>query len=103
MTGKQVLYVSGSLGLGHITRDLAIARELRRQNPEVEVSWLAAHPANMLIKEAGERLHPEADMSADDNVLAEDATEEGYRLNLLKYLTKAMGECVRGQVLRSNT
>lgn len=103
MTGKQVLYVSGSLGLGHITRDLAIARELRRQNPEVEVSWLAAHPANMLIREAAERLHPKADMYVDDNVPAEDATEEGYRLNLLKYLTKAMGECVRGQVLRSNT
>ena len=30
-----VLFVSGSIGLGHVTRDLAIAAELRRQRPDV--------------------------------------------------------------------
>jgi len=35
---KKNLYLSGSLGLGHIIRDLAIAAELRRQNPEIEIS-----------------------------------------------------------------
>jgi predicted glycosyltransferase len=28
---KKILYISGSLGLGHIARDLAIAKELRNQ------------------------------------------------------------------------
>jgi len=30
-----VLYISGSLGLGHITRDIAIATQLRTMIPEV--------------------------------------------------------------------
>ena len=92
MSGKRVLYISGSLGLGHITRDLAIARELRSQFPEVELSWLAAHPANMLIEESGEVLHPESKTYANDNVTAENAAEEGFQLNLLKYLAKAIGD-----------
>ena len=41
MTGTRVLYISGSIGLGHARRDLAIARELRRLDPEVEIMWLA--------------------------------------------------------------
>jgi predicted glycosyltransferase len=36
---KKVLYVSGLVGLGHVMRDLAIAAELRRLNPDLEVSW----------------------------------------------------------------
>ena len=57
---RKILYVSGSLGLGHITRDLVIARELRAVCPDVELSWIAANPAATLIEEAGERLHPKA-------------------------------------------
>jgi predicted glycosyltransferase len=60
MAKKKVLYISGSLGLGHITRDLAIANELRTQNNDIEIAWLAAHPASMMIAQAGERLLPEA-------------------------------------------
>ena len=91
MAKKKILYISGSLGLGHITRDLAIANELRKQSPKVEISWLAAHPASMLIKEAGEQLLPEADQYANDNIPAEHAAK-GTQLNLLKYLTKASKE-----------
>jgi hypothetical protein len=88
MTKKRILYISGSLGLGHITRDLAIAKQLRRQYPEVELSWLAAHPASLLLKEAGEKLLPEADLYADDNIPAESAAK-GFGLNLLKYTSNA--------------
>lgn len=91
MAKKKILYISGSLGLGHITRDLAIANELRKHNPEVEISWLAAHPASMLIKEAGEQLLPEADQYANDNIPAEQVAK-ATQLNLLKYLTKASKE-----------
>ena len=35
--GKHILYISGSLGLGHITRDLAIARAIRAEIPKAEI------------------------------------------------------------------
>ena len=91
MPKKKILYISGSLGLGHITRDLAIAKELRKQIPDIELSWLASNPANQLIKESGEKLLPEADMYANDNIPAEKAAK-GTQLNLLKYLSNARKE-----------
>ena len=74
MANKNILFISGSLGLGHIVRDLALAGELRRQIPEEKISWLAAHPANLLLKEAGEEILPDADLYADDNIPADDKT-----------------------------
>jgi len=91
MAQKNILYISGSLGLGHITRDLAIARELREYNTNLDICWLAAHPASLLVKEAGEKLLPEADLYANDNIPAETAAK-GCKLNLLKYLNKARKE-----------
>ena len=85
---KKVLYVSGSLGLGHVTRDLVIARELRALVPDVELVWIAADPASALVEQAGEKLHPEASNYANDNEPAEKAARDG-QLNLLKYLMKA--------------
>lgn len=85
---RNVLYISGSLGLGHIKRDLVIARELRALRPDVELFWLASHPATVLIEEAGEALHPEAASYANDNEPAEQAAQGG-ELNLLKYLMRA--------------
>ncbi len=94
MARKRVLFISGSFGLGHVTRDLAVARELRRQNPEVELSWLASEPASSVLRDAGERILPEADAYANDSVAAEEVAE-GMRLNLLKYLLEARGEWAR--------
>jgi len=91
MERKRILYISGSVGLGHITRDLAIAKELRTQNPAVEISWLAVDPATLLLKDLGEELLPEADLYANDNIAVENAAK-GFQLNLLKYLSKAKGE-----------
>jgi len=84
MAKKKILYVSGSIGLGHVTRDLAIAGQLRRQCPEVELSWLASHPATLLLKETGEKLLPEADLYANVNIHAENAAK-GFGMNVLKY------------------
>jgi len=88
MSRKNILYISGSLGLGHIVRDLAISHELRKQNPEIEISWLAASPASSLLKDMGEKLLPESDLYANDNMIAENAAME-FHLNLLKYLFHA--------------
>src|SRR5665811_180335 len=44
-----VLYVSGSLGLGHVVRDLAVAREMRRMCPEMDIAWIAGTPASDVL------------------------------------------------------
>ncbi|MBD3369438.1 hypothetical protein GF402_03635 [Candidatus Fermentibacteria bacterium] len=82
---KRVLFISGSLGMGHVTRDLAIARALRSRKPEIEIMWMAAHPANIAIQEAGERLLPERFSWADETAVAENAAD-GFRLKVLKYV-----------------
>ena len=84
MAKKKILYVSGSIGLGHITRDLAIAKQLRKQFAEIELSWLACHPATLLLNEAGEKLLPEADIYANANIHAENIAK-GFEMSTLKY------------------
>lgn len=88
MKNPKVLFISGSLGLGHVTRDLAIARELREKFPEMEFKWLAAHPASLMLENAGEEVLPEASGYANENEFAEQSSK-GQSLNLLTYLMKA--------------
>ncbi len=95
MAKKKILYVSGSIGLGHVTRDLAIAIQLRRQCAEVELSWLACHPATLTLKEAGEKLLPEAEIFANANIHAEN-TAKGFEMSTLKYASH------ESKVLRHN-
>src|SRR5918994_7401358 len=82
MISTRVLFISGSIGLGHARRDLAIARELRRLNPGVEIVWLVGEPASHVIAEAGETLLPESATYGDETAVAEDAAG-GFSLNLL--------------------
>ncbi len=81
---KRILFVSGSLGLGHVTRDIAIAKEIRALRSNVSICWLAAHPASLVLEECGERLLPEASDYLDENKIAE-TTSRGFRLNLFRY------------------
>ncbi len=55
---RRALYVSSPIGLGHARRDLAIARELRRSVPGLEIDWLAQEPTRQALAAAGERVHP---------------------------------------------
>lgn len=55
---RKALYLSSPIGLGHGRRDIAIARELRKLHPELEVDWLAQDPVTRLLHAAGERIHP---------------------------------------------
>ena len=82
MESKRVLFISGSIGLGHIGRDLAIAKALRRRMPEVEIFWLAQDPASMVLSHAGEKLLPEAALLAQENVKLENSAR-GYEANLI--------------------
>jgi pimeloyl-ACP methyl ester carboxylesterase/predicted glycosyltransferase len=54
----RALFVSSPIGLGHARRDVAIARELRRRVPGLEIDWLAQHPLTAALAAAAERVHP---------------------------------------------
>ena len=55
---KRALYVSSPIGLGHARRDVAIADELRKLHPDLEIDWLAQHPVTAVLEARGERVHP---------------------------------------------
>jgi predicted glycosyltransferase len=55
---KRVLYLSSPIGLGHARRDIAIARELRKLHPDVQVDWLAQDPVTRLLEAHDEVVHP---------------------------------------------
>ena len=81
--GKQkMLFVSGSLGLGHVTRDISIAKELRKINKDLELVWLADPPASTYLREAGEKVLPDLEgMSKGTNEIA-DSFASDYTLKL---------------------
>jgi len=85
----KVLYVSGSLGLGHVTRDLAIAAEMRRMCPEVDIVWIAGSPASEVLEASGERLVPEQVKYRGETDLAEAVAHDG-RLSLTAYVYRAL-------------
>ena len=55
---KRALFVSSPIGLGHAWRDVAIADELRRQVPGLEIDWLAQEPVTTVLRQRGETIHP---------------------------------------------
>ena len=55
---QRALFVSSPIGLGHVRRDIAIANELRRLRPSLEIEWLAQPPATALLEVSGELVHP---------------------------------------------
>lgn len=85
----RVLYVSGSIGMGHVSKDLAIAREVRRVRPDVEIVWLAGHPASQVLRGAGERLAPQAEGWIGASAIAERCTRGG-QLNLVRYVYRSL-------------
>jgi UDP:flavonoid glycosyltransferase YjiC (YdhE family) len=89
MHALRVLFVSGSFGLGHVTRDLAIAAAMRRLRPDVEILWLAAAPAAEVLVAAGERLVPQYVDYQCETDLAEAAASSG-RLSLTAYVFRAL-------------
>lgn len=84
MANKKILFISGSIGLGHVTRDLAIAGELRKRLPGLEIVWMAADPAADMLRNNGEELHPASSTYVNGNAAAE-AAAKGTSLNLIKY------------------
>jgi UDP-N-acetylglucosamine:LPS N-acetylglucosamine transferase len=90
MSAIRMLYVSGSIGLGHVTRDLAVARELRAMETGVELHWLAAPPASDVLAAGGEILVPECASYRCETDQAEAAAQGGH-LSLTTYVYRALG------------
>jgi|HubBroStandDraft_3_1064219.scaffolds.fasta_scaffold02762_3 pimeloyl-ACP methyl ester carboxylesterase/predicted glycosyltransferase len=79
---QRVLYVSSPIGLGHARRDLAIADELRKLRPGLEVHWLAQHPVTELLKRRGELIHPASAFLASESGHIESFAEEAAEHDL---------------------
>jgi UDP:flavonoid glycosyltransferase YjiC (YdhE family) len=80
-----VLFISGSIGLGHVGRDLEIAKALRRMDPTLEICWLADDPARLVLVQAGERLLPEVKFWAHANATLNNAAKR-YQANLVQWI-----------------
>ena len=64
---KRALYISSPIGLGHAQRDAAIADELRKLHPDLEIDWLAQHPVTAVLEKRGERIHPASTYLANES------------------------------------
>lgn len=94
----RLLYISGSMGLGHVTRDVAIAGEIRRARPGVEIDWIATSPARQYLEERGERVLAISEQWGDPTGQAEIMAGGAQGLNLVKWafdLRKGWGKSGR--------
>ena len=64
---KRALFVSSPIGLGHAQRDVAIADELRKLHPDLEIDWLAQSPVTSVLEGRGERIHPASALLANES------------------------------------
>jgi pimeloyl-ACP methyl ester carboxylesterase/predicted glycosyltransferase len=73
---KRALYISSPIGLGHAQRDAAIADELRKLHPDLEIDWLAQHPVTAVLEARGERIHPASSELANESRHIESESAE---------------------------
>jgi pimeloyl-ACP methyl ester carboxylesterase/predicted glycosyltransferase len=73
---RRVLYISSPIGLGHAQRDVAIAEELRKLHPDLEIDWLAQHPVTRVLQAAGEQIHPASALLANESSHIESESAE---------------------------
>jgi pimeloyl-ACP methyl ester carboxylesterase/predicted glycosyltransferase len=73
---KRALYISSPIGLGHAQRDAAIADELRKLHPDLEIDWLAQHPVTAVLEARGEQIHPASAFLANESRHIESESAE---------------------------
>jgi pimeloyl-ACP methyl ester carboxylesterase/predicted glycosyltransferase len=73
---RKILWVCSPIGLGHVQRDLAIARALRQRRPGLEIHWLAADPVRSAVQQAGELIHPASERLFDESAHVEGRAGE---------------------------
>ena len=84
---RRALLVSSPIGLGHAWRDVAVARELRRLVPGLEVQWLAQPPVTTLLAACGENVHPASEQLASE-AAAVDAETREHELHAFQMLRR---------------
>ena len=84
---RRALYISSPIGLGHARRDLAIADELRRLRPELEIDWLAQHPVTAMLEPRGERIHRASAQLASESAHMQ-AESDGHDLHCFQALRR---------------
>ncbi len=72
----RALFVSSPIGLGHSQRDVAIARELRRLHPDLQIDWLAQDPVTRVLEAEGESIHPASAHLANESRHIESESAE---------------------------
>jgi pimeloyl-ACP methyl ester carboxylesterase/predicted glycosyltransferase len=72
----RALYVSSPIGLGHAQRDIAIAREMRHLNPDLQIDWLAQDPVTRVLEGEGEQIHPASAHLANESRHIESESAE---------------------------
>jgi predicted glycosyltransferase len=84
---RRALYVSSPIGLGHARRDLAIATELRKLRPDLEIEWLAQHPVTAVLEAQGERIHPaSAELAGESAHISSEA--RAHELNVFSAIRR---------------
>ena len=84
---RRALYISSPIGLGHAHRDVAIADELRKLEPDLEIDWLAQHPVTAVLETRGERIHPLSDELASESAHI-TAESSGHDLNAFQAIRR---------------
>jgi len=84
---KKALYLSSPIGLGHGRRDIAVARELRKLHPGIEIDWLAQDPVTRLLAAHGETIHPVSARLANESKHIEAESGE-HDLNAFQALRR---------------
>ena len=84
---RRALYLSSPIGLGHARRDLAIARELRKLRPDLQIDWLAQDPVTRLLAHSGESIHPASARLANESRHIESEAGE-HDLNAFQALRR---------------
>ncbi|HEY4633690.1 MAG TPA: hypothetical protein VIH00_07205, partial [Candidatus Limnocylindrales bacterium] len=84
---RRALYISSPIGLGHAQRDVAIADELRRIHPDLEIDWLAQHPVTAVLEGRGERIHPASAWLANESAHIQSEAS-GHELNAFQAIRR---------------
>src|SRR5262249_15224503 len=89
---KRALYISSPIGLGHAQRDVAIADELRKLHPDLEIDWLAQHPVTDVLTARGERVHPASAHLASESghIQSESAGHDLHCFNAWRRMDEIM-------------
>lgn len=89
---RKVLFVSGSVGLGHVQRDVRIAREIARIRDDVQFIWLAADPATRVLKEEGMTLLLECSERDVGTSVIESVAGDSQQVNMTEILFRVRKE-----------